>query len=283
MFYNCCPVCKNESIGKKTYKVGNSAEYSQCLQCGSIYQSSEIAPIEDYYQDMDFPEISENQKRLFLKYFEIIISNIKKNVSRCIFVDLGCGNGVFLNTLKENCGNRYIGVETSRIAFDRLKEDNFEIYNDLIEIPNITMPVILTMFQVIEHIHDPDSFLREVKDKLPSLRYLILTTPCVDSIFLKLYNSKWPSFSPNHHVVLYSLKSIEQMLNKHNFKIVTKMMIISRSNAFLFPVMYAFMWDIASSAFKFGNNIFRKKRYGVPGIIPPVYKNSMMVVSELCK
>lgn len=89
--------------------------------------------------------------------FKRILELIKPNKN---LIDLGCGNGVFLNKVKQNRKNmELMGLDISTIAINQLKEF-YDIDGMVATLPDIPYPIennnfdYVVMLEVIEHIDD---------------------------------------------------------------------------------------------------------------------------------
>jgi 2-polyprenyl-3-methyl-5-hydroxy-6-metoxy-1,4-benzoquinol methylase len=158
---------------------------------------------------------------------EIIMSNlIDKNQK---ILDLGCGTGNFIKILNKK-NKKVEGVEISKKAAQiGLKQGlNIKIA-DL----HSTFPYkrnsfdTVTAGEIIEHIYDTDFFLDEIKRILKPNGYLILSTPNIATLGRRLMLLfginpliETSLDKASGHIRYFTQKSLEELLNKHNFKII---------------------------------------------------------------
>jgi 2-polyprenyl-3-methyl-5-hydroxy-6-metoxy-1,4-benzoquinol methylase len=253
-------------------------QYAICTNCSTAFQVTPRNKIDDYYENIA-PCNSGGGLKQFSKYLDMFEKNTTIPKENAVFVDIGPGNGNFLKTVKSR-GYSCLGVESSDIAYKELKKkyDMFQRIEDIVVDESIIK--IVTLFQVIEHIDDPLRLLDSINLSLQGRAYIVLTTPCTDSYFRKLYGAKWPSFSPHHHVILYSFKSICHLLESSGFRVIHKRFIQAGPH-----------YDFFSQVIGWGNTLLRQqlkallnattgvklKVYNTPRFI---YRNSMMVIAE---
>lgn len=94
---------------------------------------------------------------------EIVLEYIKKRESISI-IDIGCGDGVVLKYIKERVSvSGAIGVDVSNFALDRAKDFGIETIladmQDLHSVPDLPKTDYVLMFEILEHVHDSESFL----------------------------------------------------------------------------------------------------------------------------
>ena len=98
-------------------------------------------------------------------------------------LDAGCGNGAFCGVMRETLGLEVYGCDLSEsgIAFARENVPNchfqqFSVYDNFAKAFGTTWDVIVSM-EVIEHLYDPHTFLRRVRESLAPDGLFVLTTP----------------------------------------------------------------------------------------------------------
>jgi 2-polyprenyl-3-methyl-5-hydroxy-6-metoxy-1,4-benzoquinol methylase len=182
--YINCPTCKsNESteiVKDLIFTI------SKCRNCNLIYlkfytkSTSEdcweydlkSGTIENYYLEQ-----FDSKAPLYYNFI------YKKNIVKSKVLDIGAGFGYFVNYLQKK-GIEAHGIEHSKTAVDlailkynlRLINDSFpsKKVNDLYE--------IVTLFDVIEHINSPISFINEIKKIQPKNGRLIISVPNINSL-----------------------------------------------------------------------------------------------------
>ena len=195
-----------------------------CKSCEIIF--SELCDInfEDNYKDVLDPlyiEQIENKKEYFNHLIDKISDQIKKNDN---VLEIGSYYGAFGSQIKERV-NSYTGIELSSYASKYAKENfNLNIKNqniyDFFKHSNIKFDIIF-MFDVIEHLDDPDLVLKICSENLNENGRLIISTMNMNSLFAKI-TGKYYQWILAMHKFYFSNDSMKKFLNKNNFELRKK-------------------------------------------------------------
>lgn len=137
-------------------------------------------------------------------------------------LDVGCGGGNFLYWARA-IGCEVYGADPDPVAVRNARENGFSVRNGGIEAfsaSEIRFHVI-TIGNVIEHVHDPIDVLRQSFDLLTPGGRLWLETPNIDSHGHQLFGELWWGLDVPRHLVLFNAKSIETALCNIGFKDVS--------------------------------------------------------------
>lgn len=80
---------------------------------------------------------------------------------------------------------------------------------------------VIYMSQVIEHMTDPLSSLREVQRMLKTRGILVISTPNISSLQTILFRRNWRGFGPPYHLTFFSRHTLELLLKRLGFKVVS--------------------------------------------------------------
>ena len=103
-------------------------------------------------------------------------------------LEIGCASGFFLYEIRPYVKS-VTGVELTTQYIQYAISKGLNICESLEEIPVESCDLIF-MFHVLEHIHDPIEFLKEVKKKLSPGGKVIIEVPNVDDILVSTYKIK---------------------------------------------------------------------------------------------
>jgi 2-polyprenyl-3-methyl-5-hydroxy-6-metoxy-1,4-benzoquinol methylase len=147
-----------------------------------------------------------------------------------VILDAGCGNGSFLSQFRDRKWQLHgsdlspTGIEVARKSFPDINfflADAQSLYQDFLQTVGKVDVVITT--EVIEHIYDPRSFLRNCYDLLNPGGTLVLTTPYhgyLKNLLLAVTGKMDDHFTAlwdHGHIKFWSRKTIEQALSETGF------------------------------------------------------------------
>jgi len=150
------------------------------------------------------------------------ISKIKKSIQDVL--DVGCGTGNFLNACLRKKW-RIFGVEPHNdarvIAQQKTKSNNF--YNSFETLeqqrPKQKFDVI-TLWHVLEHVPNLDSYIQSLKKLLKPNGVLIIAVPNFLSFDAQYYKSFWAAYDVPRHLWHFAPKAIELLFKKVDLQVV---------------------------------------------------------------
>ncbi|HOX96078.1 MAG TPA: class I SAM-dependent methyltransferase [Candidatus Woesebacteria bacterium] len=196
-----------------------------------------------------FPRSLFAYENRFQTVTSIISSIVGKHKKTTIFVDVGCGDGVYEKLLPKSTTSRMksIGLDFSgqqlkkaSVFFQETHKVDFDSEN--IPLPDKTADLILCS-EVLEHLFFPEKIIKEMHRVLKPHGLLIITVPNFSSLQTRTAifftgSSPMVNYSKNkEHIRFYSVKDINNLL-KGKFVIKQKRGISS------------FLFDYWNSIFK---------------------------------
>lgn len=205
----------------------NSYSFSKCPKCKLVYQNPQpIADdVEERYDQSYFNYEIENEES-FLNLMLLGLKDVdfepdKLDSDNRTLLDIGCATGLFLSYMKENGWNTY-GVEVCESAADygnRVRDVNiFKGTLHKAKFPDNFFDIV-HFSHVIEHINDPNTFIKEVYRILKPGGYVYCTTPNIDGLQAKLFKEKWRSAIADH-MILFSVKTLKSIFKNNGFSIL---------------------------------------------------------------
>jgi len=193
----------------------------RCLKCGLIYSNPilEEEKIKELYKRSKLtyePEIK-NLKKTYGDYLKKVIRVIpgKGNL-----LEIGCGNGFFLQEALKQGFKKVWGVEPSLSAVEKApKRIKQNIKNEIFHqglFKNNFFDVIC-FFQTLDHIVDPNKFLKTCYEVLKEKGVIFCIVHDTDSLSARLMGEKTPIFDIEH-TFLYNKKTLRQIFEKNNFE-----------------------------------------------------------------
>jgi 2-polyprenyl-3-methyl-5-hydroxy-6-metoxy-1,4-benzoquinol methylase len=138
---------------------------------------------------------------------KIILRFLKKSgKQKEQILEIGGGRGIVSRFLHEN--NFHItGIEKAKVAPVTGTEGYFHASIDAFELPEDKRKnyTVILLCDVIEHIADPEEFLRKIMEFFPSLHTLVITVPACNELW-----SNYDEF--NGHYRRYYMKDLKPLL-----------------------------------------------------------------------
>jgi 2-polyprenyl-3-methyl-5-hydroxy-6-metoxy-1,4-benzoquinol methylase len=133
-------------------------------------------------------------------------------------LDIGCGDGNFLK-IASRLGYAAEGLEFDRQAVRAARSSGLTVHHG--SLPRTGLPSgrwdVVTLSQVIEHVHDPVASLREIARLLRPGGTLWLATPNVDAPGHARFGPHWRGLEPPRHLAIFSSQALRNCLEKVGF------------------------------------------------------------------
>lgn len=230
-----CPLCKSghflNHIEISDFAVTKqSFLLSKCKDCDLLFTNprptaEEIAP---YY---DFPEYyshEDRSKNLTHWIYQIVrnhsiskkIELIEQFSEKGKLLDYGCGTGELLNEARINLW-KVTGVEPNEKARTQaIKKLGNKVYPTLDDLKKESEFDIITLFHVLEHIHDLRKTVKKLLSHLKSDGHLIIAVPNHESVDSKTYGKYWAGWDVPRHLYHFNTKSIGKLTEEFELSLV---------------------------------------------------------------
>ncbi len=235
--YELCPCCKGKDIDKvlqvKDYSVSNEVfEIWECKLCTCRFtqKAPDKNEIGKYYQSENYISHSDTKKGFINSLYHFVRSQTlssKKNLIKKFtklsagnILDVGAGTAAFLHVM-ENSGWKVTGLEpdeNARANANNLYGIRLQTSDQLFELPPETYDAI-TLWHVLEHVHDLHSYLTQLKKLLKPNGCLFIALPNYTSFDEKIYKEFWAAYDVPRHLYHFSPTSITQLLLHHGLQL----------------------------------------------------------------
>jgi ubiquinone/menaquinone biosynthesis C-methylase UbiE len=237
MKINSCIICDNRELLPKfqltDYLLDNDqvqTSYVQCSNCGLIFQNPRIPqqeinkyypPEYDSYQSENFdnPDFRSRLSQYGLSKRRKFVNNIKDGGK---LLDVGSATGNFLREMQNSSGWDLFGVEINEHAAKTAQQQfSLNVFHGEINQANYPNNFfdIVTLWDVIEHLSDPQSVLLEVHRILKNDGVLIFRIPNGSSWDAKLFGKYWFGLDAPRHYYVFNQQTITKLLDLAGFRI----------------------------------------------------------------
>lgn len=248
-----CPLCGSQGTYLYTgrdfmFNGDKEFVYHQCTHCDATYpwpvpNEKKITSYypDDYriYKDLTKVKKYSGTKKTILRYKfnyrhikQPVIMRILAPVLSLFFyrnslrftlpgraLDIGCGNGYLLQKLAD-VGWLAEGVEFNEHAVQNCRSQGFAVHHgDLhsAELDDESFNLITTS-HVIEHVPDPDAFLKEASRILQPGGQLLVRTPNGKALGRKWFGRYWYADDVPRHLIIFNVGNLDKLASKHGFR-----------------------------------------------------------------
>lgn len=186
----------------------------------------DLKNIGKYYKSNSYVSHTEKSKSLLDKIY-FIARSIALNKKRKLLsqfstngklLDYGCGAGAFLKFMKKNrwhCN----GVEPSDKAREIAQKSGVEIAPDIGTL-SINQFDIITLWHVLEHVHDLNNTLSSLKNLMKQNGTIIIAVPNYQSFDAQYYRENWAAYDVPRHLWHFTKESMTLLLKRHGLKLI---------------------------------------------------------------
>lgn len=195
----------------------------RCNGCGLVYSSPILDPgeIENLYKRsrLTYGAELENLKETYGHYLKKIMD---VTPARGNILEIGCGNGFFLEKALELGFKKAFGVEPSKNAIEKADASlKANIVNDIFR-PGMfegDLFDVVCFFQTIDHIVDPNEFLRACRAVLKPGGIVFCISHNTKAFSTKILGESSPIFDIEH-IYLFNTGTIREIFEKNGFKVI---------------------------------------------------------------
>jgi 2-polyprenyl-3-methyl-5-hydroxy-6-metoxy-1,4-benzoquinol methylase len=235
--YTGCPICSSnniqEQLSAKDYTVSqNIFSIWHCNACTARF--TQDVPGQDdigaYYVSENYISHSDTKKGIINSLYHMVRKRTlgakrrlvinETGITKGAILDIGCGTGAFLNTMKEADWN-ITGLEPDTVA----RAKAAELYalhpqepGKLFDLTPASFNAI-TMWHVLEHVHELHAYIKQIEKLLAPGGKAFIAVPNYTSKDAAIYAAYWAAYDVPRHLYHFSPQSMETLLAQHGLKL----------------------------------------------------------------
>ena len=245
-----CPACQSpdfrplfEATDRLYRTTTKNFQVIECRQCRllSLFPQPSVREVRAYYPDNYWfaPEnetvdrLEELYRRLVLRdHLNFVCQALRSGPTGGPILDVGSGGGLFLRLLARR-GYRVTGLDVSldaaRVAW---KDNGVPAVCGTLSNPPLAPNsfAAVTMFHVLEHVHDPESYLAQARGLLKPGGCLIAQVPNAASWQFRLLGKNWSGLDVPRHLWDFRPHNLDLLLNRSGFEVVRRKYFSLRDN-----------------------------------------------------
>lgn len=252
--------CKDYTVSAKNFDLLYHSEMDML----ETFPQPKAEELSGYYESDDYISHTDSKESGIDRLYHIVKKQALTNKLKLInsfktedknLLDVGCGTGDFLLVCKNN-GWKVAGVEPSakaKIAAEKKLTSNSasEIYSDINQLNSEAQFDVITLWHVLEHVPDLETYISALKKLLKPDGVLIIAVPNFKSFDANYYKQYWAAFDVPRHLWHFSKKSIQLLFAKQEMNVVK-----------ILPMWFdSFYVSLLSEKYKNGKGNFLKAFY----------------------
>lgn len=208
-------------------------EYSnllKCIRCGFIrakdkYYKQDSTKLynQNYFSGLDYENYA-SEKEALQKNFKDRLARINYFKHKGKLLEIGCAHGYFLQIASKQF--KTYGIDLNQQITKIAKENSpaSQIYTGDLTQTKFKKNYfdIVCMFDTIEHLKQPDDYLKKAYSLLKSNGIIVIETGDIGSTLARIQGKKWRLITPPTHLNYFSNITLDKILIKNHFQVVKK-------------------------------------------------------------
>jgi len=272
--YPACPLCGNKRR-QFSFRLHEPYRVARCTECGLYYlfpRLTETAMQEIYRQPSyyeggacGYADTSYAVQEVALRAtFKRLLDNLaKRGLTGGDLLEIGCGYGYLLDEAR-SFFDRRVGTDFSPESADIARATGAEVFiGGIAQVPSEAKFDCVIGTQLIEHVYEPLSFLKQLGGHTKPGGHIILATPDIGGALRKAMGRRWPSFKAPEHVIYFDYRTLSSLMLRAGMSDVRRL-----------PYPHAFPLNLIAAKFGFKLPLWLGRfRVWVPATTVAAYGN----------
>ncbi|MDL2226359.1 class I SAM-dependent methyltransferase [Deltaproteobacteria bacterium OttesenSCG-928-M10] len=227
-----CPACGGSGLSQRLEKDGFT--FGRCAECKTLYMPfrpnaellaeyyAQSANME-YFSKVIFPASQKERiEHIYTPRLEMLLTKCAQ--AGCLggtYAEIGAGSGQFAHLVqKRGAFDRVLAVEPAKSLAADCRARGLDVLEAPVEQLDSTLQVnVVAIFEVLEHLFSPASFVRHAREILAEGGLCILTTP--NGLGLDVLELGMASTTVDfQHLTLFNPDSITRLMQKEGFEVI---------------------------------------------------------------
>jgi 2-polyprenyl-3-methyl-5-hydroxy-6-metoxy-1,4-benzoquinol methylase len=228
-----CPICgsdKSQSFRTVENRFSSERELFKIVKCECRFVYLNPRPnfteISAYYKHAEYDPHREESKTMFNKVYDCVQrwavgwkrNKIENFVSNGSMLDIGGGKGEFATHMSQN-GWSCTLQDTSKEALSIAQRSNISCVNSLDDLEENQQYDLITMWHVLEHVHDIKSLFDKIRKHLSEDGILVVAVPNIDAPERGDFGGSWAPYDAPRHLYHFSYERLEHLLMCEGFTV----------------------------------------------------------------
>ena len=236
LHYTACPLCKSSAIAEekrvKDHSItGETFALWRCGACSFLFTQDPPVPAEAgrYYAGEEYISHSDNQEglvnRLYHTARDFMLGQKHKLVDRVTngkrLLDYGTGTGYFTDYMNRR-GYQAEGIEIDEGARNYGREKFGITVHPPAALHDTLQPQsydVITLWHVLEHLYDPQTYLDRFRALLVPGGRLIVAVPNHTSADAAAYGADWAAYDVPRHLWHFSPDTMRRLMRAADFTV----------------------------------------------------------------
>ena len=230
-----CPICASHT--EPVLPLSGWGEIRKCKRCGLFFANPMVLPASPeelfsnaYRGEGQLADFSNFAKKLHYRAALLrvrryllpptsakTINWLRRNLTPgATVMEIGCGPGYFMHTLRRN-GFNSIGIEPGEVPASLLKQEGFQVWHGTLDNYPTSWPVpsAVTCFFMLHHLPDPRGFFATLRRRFP--RAALILSESHNNTLLFATKRDLPGSLPPRYFTWWTGNSLEQALIRAGF------------------------------------------------------------------
>jgi SAM-dependent methyltransferase len=210
-----CPACQSSAASSVGHKAG--FDLVRCAGCRTVFTTEVPADNHSIYEKLHEESTLDDIPDIVRVRTAEIVATFDPWRGKGRLLDVGCGVGHVLEAAVA-AGWRPEGVEVVESAVRNLTGRGFTVRRGFLDEMNYAPELfdVVVASEVIEHVHDPGTFVAECRRVLRPGGLFYVTTPNGAGGSARMLGTRWSTIAPPDHLQLFTNRGIRTLFERHS-------------------------------------------------------------------